>query len=43
MDAKKPPPPLYMPPWRGKIAPGELNNLVDYLISLEPKGEKQEF
>ncbi len=43
MDARKPPPPLYMPPWRGKIAEGELNDLVEYLMSLMPKGEKLEF
>jgi mono/diheme cytochrome c family protein len=43
LDAKKPPAPLYMPPWRGKIAQGELNDLVAYLMSLLPKGEKVEF
>jgi mono/diheme cytochrome c family protein len=43
MDPKKPYPPLYMPPWRGKIAEGELNDLVEYLISLKPKGEKLDF
>jgi mono/diheme cytochrome c family protein len=43
MDAHKPPPPLYMPPWRGKIAEGELNDVVDFLFSLTPKGEKLEF
>jgi mono/diheme cytochrome c family protein len=43
MDPKKPPAPLYMPPWRGKIAQGELNDLVEYLFSLLPKGEKSEF
>jgi len=43
MDAKKPAPPLYMPPWRGKIAEGELNDLIPYLMSLMPKGEKVEF
>jgi cbb3-type cytochrome oxidase cytochrome c subunit len=43
MDPKKPPAPLYMPPWRGKIAQGELNDLVEYLFSLTPKGEKLEF
>ncbi len=43
MDPKKAPPPLYMPPWRGKIAEGELNDLVEYLFSLTPKGEKLEF
>ena len=43
MDPKKPAAPLYMPPWRGKIAAGELNDLVAYLNSLTPKGEKLEF
>ena len=43
MDPKKPPAPLYMPPWRGKIAEGELKDLIDYLFSLTPKGEKLEF
>jgi mono/diheme cytochrome c family protein len=43
MDPKKPPAPLYMPPWRGKIAEGEVNDLVAYLNSLLPKGEKLEF
>jgi cbb3-type cytochrome oxidase cytochrome c subunit len=43
MDPKKPPAPLYMPPWRGKIAQGELDDLIAYLISLMPKGEKVEF
>jgi mono/diheme cytochrome c family protein len=43
MDSKKPPAPLYMPPWRGKIAEGELNDLIQYLMSLLPKGEKVEF
>jgi hypothetical protein len=36
-------PPLYMPPWRSKIAEGELDDLTQYLTSLLPKGEKQEF
>lgn len=43
MDPKRPPPPLYMPPWRDKIGEGELNDLVEYLMSLMPKGEKTEF
>ncbi len=43
MDAKMPPAPLYMPPWRGKIAEGELTDLVEYLVSLLPKGEKADF
>ncbi len=43
MDPKKPAPPLYMPPWRAKIAEGELNDLVAYINSLIPKGEKADF
>ena len=43
LDPKKPAPPLYMPPWRGKIAEGELNDLVAFLNSLTPKGEKLDF
>ena len=43
MDPKKPSPPLYMPPWRNRIAQGELNDLTEYLFSLLPKGEKTEF
>jgi mono/diheme cytochrome c family protein len=43
MDAKRPPPPLYMPAWRGKIQEGELNDLVEYVMSLLPKEEKSEF
>jgi mono/diheme cytochrome c family protein len=38
-DTNRPPPPLYMPPWRGKIQEGELDDLVAYLFSLKPKGE----
>jgi mono/diheme cytochrome c family protein len=43
MDPNKPAPPLYMPPWRAKITQGELNDLVEYLMSLAPKGEKLDF
>lgn len=43
LDPKRPAAPLYMPPWRGKIAEGELNDLIEYLNSLTPKGEKVEF
>ncbi len=43
MDPKRPAAPLYMPAWRGRIAEGELNDLVDYLVSLTPKGEKADF
>jgi mono/diheme cytochrome c family protein len=43
MDAKRPPAPLYMPAWRGKLAQGELEDLIEYLTSLMPKGEKVDF
>jgi mono/diheme cytochrome c family protein len=43
MDPKKPPAPLYMPAWRGKLAQGELEDLIEYLMSLMPKGEKVDF
>ena len=43
MDAGKAHPPLFMPAWRSRIAEGELNDLVDYLRSLVPKGEKVDF
>jgi mono/diheme cytochrome c family protein len=43
LDPRRPQPPLYMPPWRGKITEGELNDLVEYLLSLMPKGEKLDF
>ena len=43
LNPNGPPPPLYMPPWRGKIAEGELNDLVAYLMNLLPKSEKESF
>jgi mono/diheme cytochrome c family protein len=43
MDPKRAPAPLYMPPWRGKIAQGELADLTAYLMSIAPKGEKVDF
>jgi mono/diheme cytochrome c family protein len=43
LNPNGPQPPLYMPPWRGKIAEGELDDLTQYLTSLLPKGEKEEF
>jgi mono/diheme cytochrome c family protein len=43
LDPKKPAPPLFMPAWRGKIAEGELEDLIAYLISLEPAEEKLNF
>ena len=43
LDPKLPPPPLYMPPWRGKIAEGELDDLVEYLLSLTVKSKDETF
>jgi mono/diheme cytochrome c family protein len=43
LDPKRPPPPLYMPAWAGIIKDAEVNDLVDYLISLKPKGENLGF
>jgi len=43
LDPSKPAPPLYMPAWHGKIAEGELNDLVEYLFGLMPQEEKLEF
>ena len=43
LDPKRPAPPLYMPPWRGKISESELTDLVEYLLSLFPKEEKVQF
>jgi mono/diheme cytochrome c family protein len=39
LDAKRPPPPLYMPAWGSTIKDPEINDLVEYLFSLKPKGE----
>ena len=39
LDAKRPPPPLYMPGWGSVIKDAELDELVAYLVSLKPKGE----
>jgi mono/diheme cytochrome c family protein len=43
LDPKRPPPPLYMPPWLGTIKDAELDDLVAYLISLKPKGDDAGF
>lgn len=39
MDPARPPPPLYMPGWKGKIHDAELDDLAAYLLSLKPKEE----
>ena len=38
MDPNRPPPPLYMPAWGSTIPEAEIDDLVEYLISLKPKG-----
>ena len=36
-DAKRPPPPLYMPAWRQMLADEEISRIVECLWSLQPK------
>ena len=43
LDPKRPPPPLYMPGWRGTISDAEVDDLVAYLDSLKPAGEESGF
>jgi len=43
LDPKRPPPPLYMPGWAGTIKDAEVDDLVEYLFSLKPKGEESGF
>ncbi|MDA1088316.1 MAG: c-type cytochrome [Verrucomicrobia bacterium] len=43
MDTERPPPPLYMPGWNGKIAAGEMDDLVAYIKSLLPEGDDLDF
>ena len=43
LDAKRPPPPLYMPAWMGTIKDAEVDDLIAYLISLKPKGDDAGF
>jgi mono/diheme cytochrome c family protein len=43
MDPKKPAAPLYMPAWRGRIQEGEIADLIEFIFSLTPKGEKADF
>ena len=40
LDPARPPPPLYMPSWRGKISPAQLDDLAAYLESLFPEDEE---
>ena len=41
LDPKGLQPPLYMPAWGNRIGEGELNDLVEYLMSLLPKSEQE--
>ena len=43
LDPKRPPPPLYMPAWGSTIPEAEIDDLIDYLVSLKPKGENLGF
>jgi mono/diheme cytochrome c family protein len=43
LDAKRPPPPLYMSAWAGIIKDSELDDLAAYLFSLKPKEENPGF
>ena len=36
-------PPYRMPSWKGVMRDGELELLADYLMSLMPKGEQEEW
>jgi cbb3-type cytochrome oxidase cytochrome c subunit len=43
LDPKRPPPPLYMPSWRGTLNDAQVDDLVAYLFSLKPKEENLGF
>ena len=43
LDPKRPPPPLHMPGWAGMIKDAEVDDLIEYLFSLKPKGEESGF
>jgi cytochrome c1 len=43
LDPNRPPPPLYMPSWRGRISDAEVDDLVAYLVRLNPSEEKSDF
>lgn len=43
LDSTRPPPPLYMPAWGSTIKDAEIDDLIAYLNSLKPKGEKLDF
>ena len=38
-DSAKPAPPLYMPSWKNILTDEEVNRVVEYLWSLQPKKE----
>ena len=39
LDSHRPSPPLYMPPWRGMIQEGDLEDLAAYVLSLKTKSD----
>jgi mono/diheme cytochrome c family protein len=43
LNPNGPEPPHFMPKWDGIVTTNELNDLVDFLFSLKPKGEKLDF
>ncbi len=43
LDPKLPPPPLYMPAWGNTIRDAEVDDLIEYLFTLKPKGENLGF
>lgn len=43
IDPNRPPPPLYMPSWRGRISDGDVDDLVTYLASLKPGEDESGF
>ncbi len=42
-DPRRPPVSLYMLLWRDKVGEGEINDSVESVTSLMPRGEKTEF
>ena len=43
LDPNRPPPPLYMPSWRGRISDAEVDDLVAYLVRLKPSEDESGF
>jgi mono/diheme cytochrome c family protein len=43
LDPSRPPPPLHMPGWGGKMSDAEVDDLVAYLVSLDPGDDQSGF